>query len=54
MNTNQIVTALSDIYNEPLKDEEDRKLIFWTDYDKEFKNDFEKIQIDNLKVIHLH
>lgn len=54
MNTIQIVTALTDIYNEPLKDEEERKLIFWTDYDKEFVNDFEKIQIDNVKIVHLH
>jgi len=50
----QIVSALQKAFNEPLKDEEERKLVFWTDYDKEFVNDYEKVQIDNVKVVHLH
>src|SRR5699024_5865590 len=54
MNIDQITTALTDIYNEPLKDAEERKIVFWTDVDEEFIDDFEKIQIDGVKVIYLH
>src|SRR5699024_9743337 len=42
------------MFNEPLKDEEERKLIFWTDYNENFVHDFDKIAIEDVKVIHLH
>lgn len=50
----QVVTALKKIYEEPLKDEEERRIVFWTDYDGDFINDFDKVQIDDVNVIHLH
>jgi len=51
MNMDQIISSLKKTFDEPLKDEEVRKLVFWMDYDKEFMNDFEKVQIDNVKEI---
>ncbi|HLR51545.1 MAG TPA: BREX-1 system phosphatase PglZ type A [Candidatus Avamphibacillus sp.] len=54
MNVDQITTALLNIYNEPLEEGEKRRIVFWTDVDEEFKDDFETVQIDGVKVIHLH
>lgn len=50
MNINQIESALSDIFNEPLKDGEQRKIVFWVDKDNEFTEDIEKLTIDGVKV----
>lgn len=54
MNLNQITHALTDLYNQPLKDGEERKIIFWTDLEKEFIDDYDKLSIDGVKIIHLH
>ncbi|WP_226646165.1 BREX-1 system phosphatase PglZ type A [Mesobacillus subterraneus] len=50
MNINQIESALSDIFNEPLKDGEQRKIVFWVDKDKEFIEDVEHLTIDGVKL----
>ncbi|MEC5222611.1 BREX-1 system phosphatase PglZ type A [Bacillus atrophaeus] len=50
MNINQIEAALSDIFNEPLKDGEQRKIVFWVDKDKEFAEDIERLTVDKVKV----
>lgn len=50
MNINQIEAALSDIFNEPLKDGEQRKIVFWVDKDKEFIEDIEHLTVDKVKV----
>lgn len=53
MNLNQIESTLSDIFNEPLKDWEQRKIVFWVDKDKEFIEDIEQLTLDNVKVLTL-
>lgn len=50
MNMGQIVSALSDIFNEPLKEEEQRKLVFWVDKDNEFTEEIAPLDIDGVKV----
>ncbi len=50
MNINQIEAALSDIYNEPLKDGEQRKIVFWVDKDNEFAEDIEHLSVDKVKI----
>ncbi|MEC1023194.1 BREX-1 system phosphatase PglZ type A [Bacillus paralicheniformis] len=50
MNINQIEAALSDIFNEPLKDGEQRKIVFWVDKDNEFTEDIEHLNVDKVKV----
>jgi uncharacterized protein (TIGR02687 family) len=50
MNINQIEAALSDIFNEPLKDGEQRKIVFWVDKDNEFAEDIEHLSVDKVKV----
>ncbi|MBG9589515.1 BREX-1 system phosphatase PglZ type A [Cytobacillus firmus] len=50
MNINQIEAALSDIFNEPLKDGEARKIVFWVDKDNEFTEDIEQLSFDKIKV----
>lgn len=50
MNINQIEAALSDIFNEPLKDGEQRKIVFWVDKDNEFTEDIEQLTVDKVKV----
>ncbi|MED1740152.1 BREX-1 system phosphatase PglZ type A [Bacillus swezeyi] len=50
MNINQIEAALSDIFNEPLKDGEQRKIVFWVDKDNEFTDDIEHLTVDKVKV----
>lgn len=54
MDMKQVISALTELFNEPLKDEEERKIVFWTDYDKEFIEEFKKVQIANVKVVHLN
>ncbi|MGQ9027459.1 BREX-1 system phosphatase PglZ type A [Bacillus licheniformis] len=49
MNINQIEAALSDIFNEPLKDGEQRKIVFWVDKDNEFTEDIEQLTVDKVK-----
>ncbi|WP_276736568.1 BREX-1 system phosphatase PglZ type A [Bacillus sp. (in: firmicutes)] len=50
MNINQIESALSNIFNEPLKDGEQRKIVFWVDKDNEFTEDIEHLTVDKVKV----
>ena len=50
MNISQIESALHDVFNEPLKDGEQRKLVFWVDKDKEFSEEIEQVLIDGVKV----
>lgn len=50
MNMGQIVSALSDIFNAPLKEEEQRKLVFWVDKDNEFTEEIETLTIDKAKI----
>lgn len=50
MNIGQIVSALSDIFDEPLKDGEQRKIVFWVDKDKEFIEEIDQLTIDGVKI----
>lgn len=50
MNINQIEAALLDIFNEPLKDGEQRKIVFWVDKDNEFTEDIEQLNVEKVKV----
>ncbi|MEC4203025.1 MULTISPECIES: BREX-1 system phosphatase PglZ type A [Bacillus] len=50
MDINQIESALSDIFNEPLKDGEQRKIVFWVDKDDEFNEDIQHLTVDKVKV----
>ncbi|AUZ29461.1 BREX-1 system phosphatase PglZ type A [Bacillus licheniformis] len=50
MNINQIESALADIFNEPLKDGEQRKIVFWVDKDNEFTEDIGQVTVDKVKV----
>lgn len=50
MNINQIESALADIFNEPLKDGEQRKIVFWVDKDNEFTEDIEQLAFDKVKI----
>ncbi|RTR26287.1 BREX-1 system phosphatase PglZ type A [Robertmurraya yapensis] len=50
MNINQIEAALSDIFKEPLKNGEERKIVFWVDKDNEFTEDIERLSVDKVKV----
>jgi len=50
MDINQIESALSHIFNEPLKDGEQRKIVFWVDKDDEFNEDIQHLTVDKVKV----
>lgn len=50
MNISQIESALQDIFNEPLKDGEQRKIVFWVDKDEEFIEEIEQLTITGVKV----
>ncbi|MBT2571477.1 BREX-1 system phosphatase PglZ type A [Planococcus sp. ISL-110] len=50
MNLTQIESALEDIFNEPLKDGEQRKLVFWVDKDEEFTEEIGQLVLPNVKV----
>ncbi|PAD85755.1 TIGR02687 family protein [Niallia circulans] len=50
MKINQIEAALSDLFNEPLKEGEQRKIVFWVDKDNEFTEDIEHLTVDKVKV----
>lgn len=45
--------SLNETFNEPLKDEEIRSIIFWTDYDKEFVDDYYKLDLGDVKILEL-
>lgn len=50
MNMKQIESALQDLFNEPLNDGEQRKIVFWMDKDEEFIDDISKLVINGVKV----
>ncbi|MEK5338724.1 BREX-1 system phosphatase PglZ type A [Weizmannia sp. FSL W8-1119] len=50
MDIHQIEIALSDIFHEPLKNGESRKLVFWLDKDNEFAEDINQISVDGVKI----
>ncbi|ACB59802.1 PglZ domain protein [Exiguobacterium sibiricum 255-15] len=50
MNMAQIESTLQDIFNEPLKDGEQRKLVFWVDKDEEFTEEIGQLALPNVKV----
>lgn len=50
LNINQIESSLSDLFNEPLKDGEQRKVVFWVDKDNEFTEDIEQLSIEGVKI----
>ncbi|MGE7923349.1 BREX-1 system phosphatase PglZ type A [Viridibacillus arvi] len=50
MNIEQIASALQDIFNEPLKDGEQRKIVFWVDKDQEFIEEIDQFLLDGVKV----
>ncbi|OFD82706.1 BREX-1 system phosphatase PglZ type A [Bacillus mycoides] len=52
MNMGQIVSALSDIFNEPLKDGEQRKIVFWLDKDNEFTEEIGQLTLDGV-IVHV-
>lgn len=53
MNMTEIEQSLNETFNKPLKDEEIRTIVFWKDYDKEFVDDYHKLDLDDVKIIHL-
>jgi uncharacterized protein (TIGR02687 family) len=50
LNITQITSALQDLFNEPLKDGEQRKIVFWVDKDKEFVEEIDQVELDGVKV----
>ncbi|MCI0766551.1 BREX-1 system phosphatase PglZ type A [Bacillus sp. TL12] len=53
MNLNQVIDTLKGSFNEPLNDEEQRKIIFWVDKDREFIEEINRLSIDGVKIHHL-
>src|SRR5699024_1929065 len=53
MNMTEIEKSLQEQFNAPLKDEKVRRIVFWTDYDHEFIEDYETLNLDNVKIIRL-
>lgn len=53
MNLNQIESALLDIFHAPLKDGEQRKIVFWMDKDKDFIEDIDQLTLENIKILTL-
>lgn len=54
MDFKKIASSLQDIFNEPLKDGEQRKIVFWTDMDEDFIDGYEQIDLDGVNIVHLH
>jgi len=50
MNMGQIEAALKDIFDQPLADGEQRKLVFWVDKDKEFTEELNGFSIDGIRI----
>ncbi|MFE3897591.1 MULTISPECIES: BREX-1 system phosphatase PglZ type A [unclassified Priestia] len=50
MNTQQIIEALTDLFQQPLNDGEQRKIVFWVDKDQEFNEDIKNLFIEGVKV----
>lgn len=54
MNLTEIQTSLKEIFNAPLNDAEERKIVFWTDLDKDFKDYYTQVELEEIKLLHLH
>lgn len=50
LNLNQIISTLTETFNEPLNDGEQRKIVFWVDKDREFVEEIGHLSINNVKV----
>lgn len=50
----KIEAMLSKYFNAPLREGEKRLIVFWQDIEREFIDDYKKVKLDNVKVIHLH
>lgn len=50
LNLNQVITTLTTLFQEPLNDGEQRKIIFWIDKDKEFIEEINQLKIEEVKV----
>lgn len=50
MNMNQITSALTELFQEPLKEWEERKIIFWVDTNEEFTDEIEQMELENVKI----
>lgn len=50
MNMTQIESSLLDIFNGPLQDGEQRKIVFWVDKDEEFKDEIGQLKLDSVKI----
>ena len=49
MSIESIISSLKEIFNSPFKDGEIRKIVYWQDLDKAFEEEYENIEIDNVK-----
>ncbi|OOE12493.1 BREX-1 system phosphatase PglZ type A [Fictibacillus arsenicus] len=50
MNLDQVIATLTTTFNEPLKDGEQRKIIFWVDKDQDFFEEIDRIAINDVKI----
>jgi len=50
MDIKEIVTTLRELFHQPLKEGEKRKIIFWFDKDQEFTDIIDEIVIENVKI----
>ncbi|WP_462406688.1 BREX-1 system phosphatase PglZ type A [Gracilibacillus sp. Marseille-QA3620] len=50
LNLEQVISALTYTFNEPLNDGEQRRIVFWVDKDREFVEEIQQISIGNVKV----
>lgn len=50
LNIEQIESALQDAFNEPLKNGEQRKIVFWVDKDQEFIDEIDHMTIDGVQI----
>ena len=53
MNLDEITKVLTEIYNEPLINENPRHIVFWYDTEGEFIEDIDNINIQNVKTLKL-
>ena len=49
MNIVEIISSLNEIYNKPLKDGEERKIVYWIDVEKDYVGRIDEINIPNVK-----
>ena len=49
MDISEIISSLTQLFNKPLKDGEQRKIIYWLDVEKSYTNRLDEINIPNVK-----